>query len=298
MGIDPTKHFDAPRSASSFAAAVDLLRSNWGAALATIGVTTVILTIAAAWLLFDAGFSATVDASVAATPISVLLKVQAPPAETQALGARILAIPNIATAVLRSKDDALKTLLAAGLPTPDGRNPLPDVWVVTVKPPLLSASQQSLTTFIAETRYLLGGLPAVESTAVDERWITALDRWSQGRKKWGPKFATTIFLFLVVALFSTAFLTGRALADPVVPRKPASWSALALVASVVMLAATIIVAVSIWIAQSRWNAGPGIPVEVTAAQLLSMQRDGLLVVGAVALLILVLGLTLGRRSSR
>lgn len=299
MGIDSTKHFDAPRPASSFAAAVDLLRSNWGAALAMIGVTTVVLTIAAAWFLFDACFSATVDTSIAATPISVLLKVQTPPAETQALGARILAIPNVATAVLRSKDDALKTLVAAGLPASDSRNPLPDVWVVSVKPALLNASQQSLTTFIAETRYVLGGLPGVESTAVDERWITALDRWSQDRKQWGPKIAGIIFLFLAVTLFSSAFLAGRTLAGSgTASRETCGLSALAIVALVVMLAATIIVAASIWIVQSQWNVGLRALVEATLDQIFAAKRDDLLVASAMCLLALALGLTFGRRVRR
>jgi hypothetical protein len=298
MGIDSTKHFDAPRPAFSLAA-VDLLRSNWGAALAMISVTTVALTIATAWFLFDAYYSATVDASIAATPISVLLKVQTPPVETQALGVRILALPNVATAVLRNKDDALKTLIAAGLPVSESRNPLPDVWVVGVKPTLLNASQQSLTTFIAETRYLLGGLPGVESTAVDERWVATLDRWSQARRQWRPRIAGIIFLFLAVALFASAFLAGRTLGNPLAgSRKLDSLRALALVALFVILAAAIVTAAVVWIVQSRWNVGSGVPVQVTATQLLSAQRDGLLIVSGGSLLILVLGLTSGRRVHR
>jgi hypothetical protein len=295
MGIDPTRHFDAPRPASSFAAAVDLLRANWGVAVALAGVTAVVLTIATAWFLFDACFSAAVDASVAATPISVLLKVQTSTAEAQALGARIVALPNVATAALRSKEDALKTLVAAGLPTPDGRNPLPDVWTVTVKPPLLNASRQSLTTFMAETRYLLGGLPAVESTAVDERWIAALDRWSLGRKQWGPKLAGAILLLLAVMSFSSAFLAGGALSDAASLQKSASWLALAFISVSVLLAAIVIVAAIAWTVQSLWNAAPGMPVEVTVAQLLSAQRASLFVTSIALLLVLALGLIVGRR---
>ncbi len=143
--------------------------------------------------------------------LSVFLQPQVSRADAEGLRARLDATPTVTGAKLRTRDDAMAALVAAGLPTLSTKpNPLPDVWVVTLAQAGPAATIRSLATRVADARTTLSGLPGVESVRVDGRWVELLDRWTPPVVR-GANLATWLVTgTLAIALFCVFFVAGRA----------------------------------------------------------------------------------------
>jgi cell division protein FtsX len=208
---DSTKHFDAPRPSGSAASVVALVRSHAGVFVALLVVTTVVLFATLAIPIADALVAAMLAQAIEATPVVAILDRETPAAGAEALGARIRGLSGVAGATWRGKDDALKALVAKGLPPPEGRNPLPDIWALRIDAGAVLKQPETLEQRVDETRRALKALPGIDATRVDDRWVTALDERIGDWKRVRVGAAVVGFLILAVLAASGGFLAGRTL---------------------------------------------------------------------------------------
>ena len=140
---------------------------------------------------------------------SVFLHPQTPRADAESLKGRLAALPFVGAATLRTKEEALAGLDAASPQTRGRPNPLPDVWVVTLR--FADREGTPIGEQFAAAREALARLPEVASVDLDMPWIAALERW-RGVVVKGYSYGI-VALFAVVALLEACMflLTGRAL---------------------------------------------------------------------------------------
>ena len=297
MTRDPSRHFDAPRTGSIAGAAAPLLRSRWQVFAALIVTVTILQAMAFGLVGIDAIGSARIDASFASVAIYVAAETEASAAEVDALGPLIRAVPGISGATLRSKDDAIKSLVANGLPPPDGRNPLADVWIVRMQ----AGSEPnggSVATTWKEKRQALLPLPRVASVSTDERWVAALDR---GVTRWRTQWPVALsggLAVLALAGIGVAYLAGCGLATPSGSdtKRDTRVQVLAFVAALAGLVTTVFAYVTAWLFLDRLSealSATGWPF----GQLFAMRPllSGSIVVALV--LVLVGNFVLGARNS-
>ncbi len=230
MTAAPPRRFDDPAPPSSLAAAGLLMRARWGVCLALIVASAIAIVAAVAVVSTGALASATLGVAIAATPIVAVVAADATAADTAAVGAAIRALPDVASATLRSKDDALRALSAAGTPVPDGRNPLPDVWLVMLDAGPIVRGAETVTQSATALRASIARVPNVETVRVDDRWLAPLaDRTARWQRTW-PVVQGSILFALAVAVGCCSFLAGRAMHGTDERTAPASKWALAIVA--------------------------------------------------------------------
>ncbi len=228
------RRFDDPAPPSAVAVAARLATARWGAVLAFVVVATIAMFAVLAIVLARAGAAAMLAAAVAATPVVAVVSADAAPADVAALGDSMRALPGVASATPRPKDDALRTLVAAGLPPVEGRNPLPDLWIVIPDPGAIAASGRTVAEGLAALRAAVVKLAGVEAVRVDDRWVAAADAL-QVRTAGALAVATPAVLALAfLVLAATALLAGTSLGDP--QRASSKWS-LALVGAFVAVVA-------------------------------------------------------------
>jgi hypothetical protein len=277
---DRTKHFDAPRPASPFTGALGLLKARWAVVSALVVALAIVGGAAFGLLFVDRLVTAGIEASVAATPVFVLLDTRATASEAEALGARIRALPGVADATLRTRDDALRALVATGLPAPDGRNPLPDVWTVRLKTPPTGGLSAALATL----RSALAALPLVVATRVDERWVARLDQWMSASAASGPMVRPAGVALLLLLLASLGFVGGKAASAADNPSK----LVLAIAGTLVAAMALVIDALSIWAIGTFREPAAGMLIDTTWA---TIAGDGLVLAVAACVFLLVLAVT-------
>ena len=209
----------------SFAAVGRIFRSDRLVHAVAITVVMVVLSVAAAGLLCTAELASRWSALTARVRLTALLDPQLPRAEAERLKTSIEALPQVASATFKTREDALARLADAGLPAIQSRaNPLPDAWMVVLAP-ASSGDVDTQRTRVERLRAALAGLPGVESVQSDTRWIDWIDRWapiSRSAILWmyGIAFGVTGW-----ACLGTFFLVGRAVST----ERPERRSVLAIV---------------------------------------------------------------------
>jgi hypothetical protein len=286
------QHFDAPRSASALGSAMSLMWSNWRVLLALTATAALVELLAAGLLCLDAIGSRALDASVGSISILVVVDSQASQADVDALGPLIRAVPGIGEATFRPKDEAIKALVAKGLPPADGRNPLPDVWVGRFDAAATGADR-SVVTAVAEARRLLGNLPHVESATADEAWVRAADRWVDHWRRARPFAWAGSLVVLSLILACAAFLAGCSLNEG----GELSVRVLAFVAVPAAMIASAIGCSTDWLLLDRLNVAAGGALQITFGQVFAARPGAATAALAASWLILAAGLMVGRRST-
>lgn len=188
-------------------AAGALVSARFGMILATLAPTVLAL-IAATWSLGVAlAVPEALRQAFVSSPVSVFLAPATSRGDVEALGPKLLALPDVADATLRPKDEALAALVAAGLPAPsDGRNPLPDVWTVTLR-----GDGPLFMTEAVAARDAISALPAVDRVRFDEAWMGSLDRVTAMWSRFGVASIASVLAGAGLALFCVHVLFGRTL---------------------------------------------------------------------------------------
>lgn len=280
---------DAP--ASSVRAVV---ASHPGVLFLSVLLTGFAIAVAAGLLLGAQGAQVKLASTIDALQMSVFLQPQVARGDAEALRGRIEAIPTVAGARLRTREDAATTLAGSGLSALTARaNPLPDVWVVSLRGVSSGAEPLRLSARVANTRVALEALPGVESVRVDGRWVDLLERSSSWLDHATGVAGWTVTACLLVAVLGLSFLTGRAL-TPDARSGPGRSQALATVG---MMAGLLSLAVGGALLASvivvTPESGP-----IAGSILDSLGRTGhafLVGVGLAVVLIAALGHTLGGR---
>ena len=233
---DPIRRFDAPAPPSAFAVAFATLRAHWGVTIASMFVVGCVACAAAGLRLVDAAWSARLAASIGATRVYVVVDPSTARADAEALGSPIRALSLVEAASFESRDDALAKLVADGLPVPDGKNPLPDVWTVTLRSRFVMADPRGFAAVVGDTRRALAASPHVDATRVDQRWVDGVDRHMRGWRRLRSPLLLAGCALLALLLLATGFLAGAALSDrqvgPMTTRKSAVTLGVALAALV------------------------------------------------------------------
>ncbi len=195
-------------SASALAAAFRLVRSRPGTTIAAVALTVALTAVALAAAVATIAAPAALALAVPASPLTVFVSPQAARADAEALGSRLKSLPAVADATFRPKEEALAGLAAAGLPTTDHRNPLPDAWIVRLSTG--SSFDGSFVTLATATRDGIAGLANVDAVRVDGAWFQRLDAVAAQWRRYGrPTLGATL---LVAAVLQVAawFLWSRA----------------------------------------------------------------------------------------
>ncbi len=212
--------FDAPPSSSSRLGALcrtiaGVLSRNPGVILATLFPTLLAVSFATALVGLAVAVPTALRGAFTASPILVFVSPTIAHDDVQALGARLKALPMVADATLRSKEDALAALIQSGLPPPaDGRNPLPDVWSVRLR---LDAAQRGDPNFVSVAvgaRDAIAALPTVDRVKFDEGWANALDRWWQAWSMFGSLAVAGGLVLATAGVYCLFALCARALEIP------------------------------------------------------------------------------------
>ena len=207
--------FDAPApspsvSASALRATVGLAIAHVGMLAATLVLTTLAMIAATALVSSVFAVPAALQQAFVASPVLVFLSPTISRNDAEALRPGLMASPDVADATLRTKEDALGALVAAGLPAPpDGRNPLPDVWTVTLR-----GSGPSFMTEAVTARDALRALPAVDVVRFDEAWAGLLDRTAATWSRLGMTSVAGGLVATGLAVLCIYLLFGRTLTTP------------------------------------------------------------------------------------
>lgn len=276
---DSTKRFDAPLPPSTWADAVALVRARWSIAGAMVIAIAIVGALAFGLLFVDRFATALVDASVGATAVFVSVDPRASASDAEALGDRIRSLPGVADAKLRTRDEALRSLVANGLPPPEGRNPLPDVWTVR---PKADGGDGRFQTVIDELRRALAALPLVESTKVDARWVERIDA-GKAEVARGLVFGRSVgYTALGILLACMGSVGGQALTRGFSPRM----SVLAVAVTLIGVGGLVVDAILIWTANTSWNPQSGSVIEATWRAVCSGNAASILS-GAFAILLIL-----------
>lgn len=179
--------------------------------LVTMLVGCVAVAIAIGVLAIGQGICAQLALAIGRTQASVFLAPQLTRSDADALRERIEAMPTVSRAVLRTREEALAALAGDGLPALVNKpNPLPDVWIVTLRPATPGSAERPLSVATAAARDSLAALPGVASVTVDERWISVLDRWTPLAMRVVTAINTLVFAVLAGLLLGLGFVAARA----------------------------------------------------------------------------------------
>jgi hypothetical protein len=290
--------FDAPVSSpsvpgSALRAASGVLAARLGLIVAAM-VPTVLALIAAVLLL---GLAAVVPRvlrqAFVSSPLLVFMTPTASRADVETLGTKLTALPDVASAAVRTKDDALAALVAAGLSAPaDGRNPLPDVWTVTLQ----GTGPLFLTEAIA-TRDAIRALPSVDQVRFDEAWAGSLDHATATWARFGIGWLAGVSGGVAVALLCVYILFCRALTGPVQGRPVAVASLVIVGGTMVLVSALLGYALCLLILDpigaSAW------PALKPIGEFLGLKLAGSIAAATVfCLVLLVIGIVCGRANDR
>lgn len=197
------------RPASSVRA---ILASGFGTLVLFILLAGLAIAVAMGVLLAAQGAQVKLARTIDAFQMSVFLQPQVARSDAESLRGRIEAIPAVAGARLRTREDAVATLVGDGLSALTTRvNPLPDVWIVSLRGASPGVELSRLSARVADTRAALEALPGVESVRVDGRWVDLLERSSSWLDRATGVATWTVSIALLAALLGLSFLTGRAL---------------------------------------------------------------------------------------
>ena len=142
--------------------------------------------------------------------LSVFLSPQLTRPEAEALRSRIESASVVRGATLRTREDAWSAMGAGGVPNLANRpNPLPDVWLVTLRLPGVEASRPSLAADVDSARSAIAAIAGVDTVSYDRSWVGLVERWSTAARwlsaaRW---LATGLIATMVFCVF---FLAGRA----------------------------------------------------------------------------------------
>ena len=168
--------------------------------------------LAAAVLLFAQVVRLELERTMNAVQLLVFLQPQSSRADAEALRGRIEAVRAVASATLRTREDALAALATSGLPVSTAKsNPLPDVWIVGMRGPDANAAATPLAGRVEQIRQRLLLLPGVDTVRVDGGWIDSLDRWAARADRGGAWLDAITVGLALLALFGIYFLAGRAI---------------------------------------------------------------------------------------
>ncbi|MEO8936009.1 MAG: permease-like cell division protein FtsX [Burkholderiaceae bacterium] len=259
--------------------------------LVTVLVGCIAVVIAIGVLAIGQGVCAQLALAIGRTQVSVFLAPQLARSDAEALRERIEAVPTVSRAVLRTREEALAALAGDGLPALTNKpNPLPDVWIVTLRPKTPGDAEQRLSVAAAAARDALAALPGVASVKVDERWISAIDRWTPLAMRMVTGTNALVFAVLAGFLVALGFVAARAggaqRADGVGIRAFATTGVLAGAVSI-LIAAAIVWGLATWIVAAGIDLKPMID---TAGQMLVRLVAA---VGGVAILAPLIGMCLG-----
>lgn len=295
MALETAKHFDAPDPPSAVRLGLRLIGARWGAFVALACVTALLFVGVVGVFGAVAMSRAAYEAAIAATTAVVVLDPQAIPADAEATGARIRAIPGVASATFRSRDDALKDLAARGLPAPDGRNPLPDVWTLRLSAVDGGPPGERVAAVTAAAR----DLPHVSAVRFDPRWGARLDDAERRDRGVVRPLAGAVLVALAMAVFCVAFLGGGASAGA---EEAASKSALAIAAVGIAVASAAVTAAFVAVAPAIENrmlqSGVQGDARFTTGLWTAIPPWAWAATWAAATALLIAGLLLGSRSTR
>ncbi len=205
--------FDDPSHAgrqSTVGAALRLMGHHAGVMAVVIGAAAVALWLAGLALLAIDFAGMQWSAATGSIRLSAFLSTTASRSDAEALQARIEALPEVGQAVLRRREDGLASLADGGLPALSSRpNPLPDVWLVSLRPSAWNATR-TVSERVGEVRAALAALPDVDTIRVDQRWIARIDAWSPLVRRTVPIAASGAVAFAILACLVLFFLAGRA----------------------------------------------------------------------------------------
>jgi len=283
--------FDAPESSPSrFArqrnAVVGTVSGNPGAVVATLFLTSLVLFIATALVNLTAVVPAALRGAFTASPTLVFVSPTASPADVDALGERLRALPMVANVTFRSKEVALAALMQAGLPAvAEGKNPLPDVWIVRLRLDVGARAQPAFVTTAVSARDAIASLAMVDRVRFDEGWVNLLDRATRRWSTFGEPAVAAGLILAVLAIACVHWLFARALRPSMRAAPSHQKSALAIVDLLVVSIATSFIAVA-------WSAIAGALADVGGPSLKpiadALGRSSTVVVaaaGAIALLV-------------
>lgn len=205
--------FDAPASSSSsqtsvFRAAGALCMARLSLVLAAFVPTVLALVGATLLLAIGVAVPAALRQAFVASPVLVFVAPAASRGDGEAIGKKLATLPDVVSATLRPKEDALATLVAAGLPAPtDGRNPLPDVWAVGLR-----GDGPLFMTEVVAARDAITAIPGVDRVRFDEAWAGGLDRSVDAWARFGIAAMAGGLVSFAAVVFAVHGLFGRALA--------------------------------------------------------------------------------------
>jgi hypothetical protein len=204
------RRFDAPHEPARGSVALRFVLSHWGVALALAWVLAVSLAAALGLVVFDRTNADSAAAAVRSVTIAAVVDPQASVADAKALGARLASIPDVGETVFRSKDEGLKALTVAGLPAPDGRNPLPDLWLMRIKPESVLATPRSLSDVLGNVRRAAAAQLQVSAVRVDDTLVAALEPSLRYRRAFGPGLMWGGLGLIALLWAAAAYLAGSA----------------------------------------------------------------------------------------
>lgn len=279
---------------SALRAAGALVAARFGMVLAALVATIVVLVIGTSLLGAGAAVPVALRQAFVASPVLVFVRPNAARSDVEAIGPGLMALPDVSTATLRPKEEALATLVAAGIPAPtDGRNPLPDVWTVT-----LHGDGPSFVTEAVAMRDAISALALVDSVRFDEAWARSLDRTAAMWSRFGAGWLAGSIAALGLVLFCAYVLFGRALTTPDPGQMPTVAAAVVIVAvCLVIVAAAVSYAACLLIGDqvTEIDAAGMKPIAVVVRFTIG-KAIGEASVGC--LLLLLAGVAVGHRSDR
>ena len=177
------------------------------AAIVAIGVSA---SIAAAFLLAAQATRGQLARLVAGTQFAVVLGSQVSRADAEAMRSVLESNPAVGAARLRTREQALTQLVAhSSLVGGSRSNPLPDLWVVTVRRPDSDEAIRSFADDRARLQQTLAAMPGVASVRVDADWLAFVDRWAGVSLGALPVVHRATLAALAAIVFCIVFLAGR-----------------------------------------------------------------------------------------
>jgi|GEM_PF-2107810 len=212
--------FDAPKASSRSGdlrkTIAALLVGSPGVVLGALFVTLLVLLLATTLVGLTIAVPTALRHAFTASPILVFASPTATRSDVEALGTALKGLPMVSDATLRPKDVALSALIQAGLPAAaDGRNPLPDVWMVRLRLDGPRPGDPDFVSLAVGARDAIASLPAVDRVRFEDGWVTQLDRWESAWSKFGLPTIAVALCAGAVGLVCLYGIFSRALKWPV-----------------------------------------------------------------------------------
>ncbi len=181
-----------------------------GVFIASIVAIGLVVSVAAAVLLAAEAARVQVARLVGGTQFAAVLGSQVTRVDAEAMRGSLEAIPLVGAVRLQTREQALTRLVdSSSLVGGPQRNPLPDLWVLTVREPDTDAALRSFADDRACLEQTLTAMPGVASVRVDREWVGFVDRWVATALRTLPAVHGVTLGALATIVFCIAFVAGR-----------------------------------------------------------------------------------------